>query len=413
MTYFLVAAMLMVGLVMAVLLPPLAERKSSSTLSSRVRGARTEWKTLQGQQQRGVLDPAAYEEGRRRLAEGLFADLVETDEPPATDRRSRLLAVALAVLIPAAAFGLYAHLGGGGMALEGATTLATGPAGDAAGSMDAVIQRLETRLREQPDDVEGWALLGQSYMAQGRFNEAEAAYGRAYELNSDEPMLLVRYAEAMARARDGDLTGRPSELLEQALELAPNDELALWFGGLAAYQRDQPERTVSLWRQLLAMQQPGSEAEQAISRQLAEVQAEINSTAAVGGGTSASPESDQAAVADSELAVSVSLSSDLQAEAAPSATLFVYARAVDGPQAPLALVRDRVDSLPLTVTLDDSQAMMPQLALSQYPSVEIVARVSPSGQATPQAGDLIGVVGPISPQDQQGPVNVVIDEVVE
>jgi len=412
MTYFLVATMLMVGLVMAVLLPPLAERKTSSTLSSRVRDARTEWETLRGQQQRGVLDPTGYDEGRRRLAEALFADLVETGTPLSADRRGRLLAVALAVLIPASAFGLYAYLGGGGMALQPAGTLAEGPAGDAAGSMDAVIQRLETRLREQPQDVQGWELLGQSYLAQGRFSEAEAAYARAYELKGDEPTLLVRYAEAMARARDGDLSGRPSELLAKALELAPNDELTLWFGGLAAYQRGERERTVSLWQKLLAMQQPGSEAEQAISRQLAQIQAEIAPSPA-DMATAANRQSGGTAATGTELRVAVSLSDDLQARVAPGSTVFVYARAADGPRAPLALVSDRVDALPLTVTLSDSQAMMPQLTLSKFATVEVVARVSPSGQATPQAGDLIGVAGPISPEDQQGPVNVVIDEVVE
>jgi cytochrome c-type biogenesis protein CcmH len=109
----------------------------------------------------------------------------------------------------------------------------------------------------------------------------------------------------------------------------------------------------------------------------------------------------------------VSLSPSLQERSDPAATLFVYARAANGPKAPLALVREQAGALPLSVTLSDAHAMMPQLTLSRFPQVEVVARISPGGQATPQSGDLIGVSGPIDQARQEGPVQVQISEVVE
>ena len=415
MTLFWLASALMVALVLAVLLPPLLGGGGERGFRRRLLAARGELAALRAERERGTLDQEGYAEGRRRLADALLVGLLEQPAGPA-DSHSRGLALVLALLLPAAAFGLYAYLGAGNTALRAERALALGgEAGNPAGqSLDSMIQRLEARLQAEPEDAQGWGLLGQSYLAQGRFAEAEAAYARAYELEGEQPALLVRYAEAMARARDGDLTGRPSELLERALELAPEDELALWYGGLAAYQGGQPERTLSLWRQLLAMQAPASDAARAIGEQLARIQAESGAVATVAQPAAApAGAASGAAVTGPALEVRVSLSPTLVAPSDPGATLFVYARAADGPKAPLALVRQQAGALPVTVRLSDAEAMLPQMTLSRFPQVEVVARITASGQASPQSGDLIGVSGPIDQGKQQGPVAVVISEVVE
>jgi cytochrome c-type biogenesis protein CcmH len=414
MSLFWLASGTLVLLVLGVLLRSLlgiGRRAHTDGQRATIATMRGELASLRAQRDAGTVDQETYLVARQRLADSLLTGLeAELPPRPAADIRGRALALALAILLPLSAFGLYAYLGAGPAALQGNQGVAAGAAG-ADQSLDAVVARLEARLQDDPEDGAGWDLLGQSYLAQGRFAEAEAAYEHAYRLQGDEPALLVRYAEAMARVRDGNLVGRPSELLDRALQLAPDDELALWYGGLAAYQRGEGEVTLTLWRKLLSRQDPSSEAAQAIGSQMARIEAELDASA---GGSTPPPGGETVAAGNqATLQVEVSLSPSLQERSDPAATLFVYARAANGPKAPLALVREQAGALPLSVTLSDAHAMMPQLTLSRFPQVEVVARISPGGQATPQSGDLIGVSGPIDQARQEGPVQVQISEVVE
>jgi cytochrome c-type biogenesis protein CcmH len=298
------------------------------------------------------------------------------------------------VLLPAVAVALYLYLGEPGSLIENrASPQAHLPSVEA---VEAVVAQLAEKMAENPDDPQGWALLGRSYMSLARYAEAVEAYTQLYQLDGDDPDVMLSYAEALALSRDGDLSGQPNELIERALATAPRDPTALWLAGLAARQRGENDKALDHWQMLLPLVQADPQA----LEQLQTLIAEVPTSAAVGD----LPD----AASGPALTVNVSLAENLQAELGGDETLFVYARAVNGPPMPLAVARRRAGELPLSIVLDDRMAMTPNARLSDHELVNLTARISHSGQATPQSGDLIGELNDVSSR-QDAPLALIID----
>ncbi len=401
MTLFLVlAAAMVLAALIPILRPLLAKPGASASRRLEVGTLQRDLDDLRRRRDEGGITAKEFEQARTKLALGMLDGLDPPPiETPAMNARGNLIsALAIAVLVPATAVALYWKLGASELLttqplVAGATGEA--PAPGSVPPVEELLGRVVARLQENPEDVRGWELLARSYLQTGRFAEAQEAYSKLYELVGERPDVMVGYAEAMARAGDGDLSGRPLELIESALRMDADNQQGLWLAGLAAVQGGDRERARSHWQRLLALQQPGSESEAALKTHLAELDAAGPDPASPTVAESAAPPG-SAEQAGASVLASVSLDPGLRDQVEADDTLFIYARVPDGPRVPVALARHRASELPIAVRLDDSMAMLPQLKLSNFADVEVVARISKSGQAAQQSGDLIGTSGAIA-----------------
>ncbi|MGN6520964.1 MAG: tetratricopeptide repeat protein [Dokdonella sp.] len=382
---------------------------------------------------RAAVDGGVATRQRRALDEALAAGVIDAGEHarklaalastiPAPARPSRTAFIALllvALLLPASALLLY-RLVGTPQALDAANLAAND--GQRAADMEQAIAALAARLKEQPDDAEGWALLARAYQATGRAQESLDAYRRAHAIAKDNAALTVEYAQALAVVAPGHrIDGEARSLLDGVLEADPANQRALWLVGISDFQAGHYDAAIARWNRLLPLLGPGEVAD-SVREQIALAQARRDgkeppaSPSAVTGseaattGSAAAPNGATSASAP-KLTVQVSLDPKLADRLDPAATLFVFARAASGPPMPLAIQRLKASQLPLDVTLDESNGMLPNLKLSMFTQVVIGARVSKSGNAMPQSGDLQVLSAPTDVHRTE-PVALVIDEVV-
>ena len=274
--------------------------------------------------------------------------------------------------------------------------------------VETLLTQLEQRLEQNPDDVDGWAMLGRSRFALQRFEPAAQAFAKANELTQRQNAdLLTAEGEALGMARERNLQGEPRELFDRALGLSPDHAKALWYAGMAALQAGDKARTLELWTHLRQQQMP-TELQTILDQQLAELRGEAPATPPM----AAAPETAQQAATPSAVAIDVSLNlaPELASKLPAGAMLIVYAKAESGPPMPLAVVRQPVGRFPLRLRLDDSQAMMPNLKLSQFERWEITARIG-RGQAKAESGELQGSIR-IGKAEAAQPVQLTIDTVV-
>ena len=369
----------------------------------------------------GVITPgereAAVAELARRLGDELGAASVPTTARAPRERRAWFVALALLVLIPSAAVVLYARLGNpSAAALVASSPERTGH--DLSESqVAAMVDNLAKRLKAHPDEVEGWELLARSYTALGRFGEAADAYAHADALVPDNADLLADYADVLAMAQGKQLSGKPLALVRRALSIDPQQKKALALAATAALEAHDLDAALVYWRRLLAQFPEGSDDAKQINAIVSEIEStrhKDQSTAATG--ATAAGRTDQAAVAPGPspagktIAGRVDISAALAAKVALTDTVFVFARALDGPRVPLAVLRVPARELPKQFILDDSMGMAAGMKLSTTAAVVVEARISKSGNALPQPGDLSGRSGPVKPGATG--VQVTIDQVV-
>jgi cytochrome c-type biogenesis protein CcmH len=253
--------------------------------------------------------------------------------------------------------------------------------------IEAMTQKLADRLKQQPDDPTGWAMLGRSYAVLGRHADALPAFKQAMTLKPGDPNLLTDYADALAVVNGRNLEGEPSQLIARALEIDPNNLKALSLAGTAAYLRKDFTGALRHWDKL-AQLAPDSDFVRQIQRGIDEARRQA--------GTPAPAAQAQAPVAGASVSGTVTLANALAGKASPDDTVFVFARAAEGSRVPLAILRKQVKDLPLRFTLDDSMAMSPAAKLSGSPRVIVGARISKSGGALAQPGDLQGLSAPVA-----------------
>ena len=328
----------------------------------------------------GVLSPAQFELAKHELERRLLQDVSPT-KPAASAPLLRWPGLITIMMVPLLAIGLYLAIGNS-KALDPAAL--TPPVNDALTQLQQVqsmLPKLEQRLQAQPNDPIGWDMLGKSYMALERYPEAAKAYAKLAELQPDEAQVFADYADAQAMAQGQTLVGKPSELIAQALKLDPANGKALYLAGFAAQESGKPNVAMAHWGTLLAQLPPDSEGAVTLRQNLAELKLQLGEQSGVQAG--------------SDVSGQVRLSAHLKDLPAPQDTVFVFARAVKGPKMPLAMLRVQVKDLPVKFKLDDSMAMSPQMKLSDFAEVVIVARISKTGAAVPQPGDLEGISAPV------------------
>lgn len=326
------------------------------------------------------------------------------------------LALGVAFVLPLAAIGLYALVG---------TPVALNPASREPPQLtiEQAVAALQQRLQQAPDDAQGWMLLGQSYSVMQQPANARDAYGRALKLAPDNADVMVAWAEADSLARpDHQITGQSRELLKKAIDAQPRNQRALWLLGISDYQAGHFVDAALTWRRLQVLLQPGSDVANAVVGQIAmanaraagktqaEAAALLQGDAVPAAAASAAVASGVAA-ADADaprLQVDISIAPALAARVAADDTVFVFARAEGGPPMPLAVARMAASKLPASVVLTDGMGMTPDGNLSSARKVVVIARISKSGQALPQAGDLEGSSASLDVHTRT-PIAIVID----
>lgn len=419
MTIFWILATALVVAVLAVLVRPLlrghrapapaagagaGEAALDPTRASNLRILREQLAELDAELASGALAPDQHAAARAELERRVLDETGQADVTVAA-RPGRASALALAVLLPLLAVGLYLGLGSP-TAFD--PVMAKAPSQATPADVEALVERLAQRMREQPGDPEGWALLGRSYAAMGRFEPARDAYAKAVALLPDNPWLLADYADAMAMTQGSRLAGEPERLVLRALEIDPDHLKALALAGSAAMERGDAAAAVRHWTHMKQVAPPDSPFASGLDDSLADAREKaglprVDAATAPAPGVAASA---LAAAAPAGLRVRVTLAPALAARVQADDTLFVFARAAEGPRMPLAIARLRAADLPAEVTLDDSMAMTPQMRLSAFDRVVVGARISRSGDASAQAGDLEGSSAPLAPTDGAATVEI-------
>lgn len=353
---------------------------------------------LEGDRKEGVLTEAEFTQAQRDLETGLVEDLRssvrDAPGPRTATTGARWGGVAVAVSVPLVALGLYGYYGGGREAISYDRPVASEQsAGQNAhadlGSMEEMVARLEQRLQTNPDDVQGWVMLGRTRMVLGDYVRARDAYARAYELVGDRAGLLADYAETVILANGGEFNDTAQQLINKELELSPTSQKGLWLAGFGAYRAGDQLEAVRLWGTLLEAHPADNQVTTRVRDLIAQIEAQLPAAKEAQGDDTTEPGM-TVAVAKT-VTVSVHLADELTDQVAPSDAVFVFARAANGPAMPLAVVQLEVKDLPVTVTLDDSMAMMPAMNISNFDQVVVGARISKTGEAQPRSGDLQGM----------------------
>jgi len=387
--FFLIAA-LFILVALAFVLPPLwrARALQQADLDHRnIEIARIRLAELKNNFRAGGISQAQFDEQVAELELALSDDLAIESQVKAANTQGRWMVYLVAVTVPALAGSLYLALGRFDAVEHGAELAQAAPGGmPNAADIEKMVAGLAEKMKANPDDAEGWLMLGKSYKYLEQFPKAADAFGNAYRLMGDKPDVMLLYAEALAFAADKNLAGKPSELIFKALKLEPENPNGLWLAGLSKVQQGDPQGAAALWRKLESLLPEGSEPRKEMRNIIAGLPGQAQTAAS-------EPQTPPAAAAAApSISVEVSLAPELQQAASPGDTLFIYAQALTGPKMPLAIVRKQVSDLPLKVTLDDTMAMMPAMKLSNFGEVKLLARISKSGQAVSQPGDLIGTV---------------------
>ncbi|WBG62941.1 c-type cytochrome biogenesis protein CcmI [Pseudomonas citronellolis] len=336
---------------------------------------------LDAQHAAGTLDDAQLQAGRAEAARELLADTEGEGE-----RRSRLGRAApllAAVLLPLLGLGLYLHWGASEK-LALSRELAELPH-----SMAEMTERLEKAVQAQPDSAEGWYFLGRTYMTQERFEDAAKAFERAANLSGRQSEVLGQWAQALYFANGKKMAGAAQALADEALKQNPEEVTTLGLMGIAAFEDQRYADAAGYWQRLVAALPADDPSRAAIQSGIERARQHL---AERGEKLPEAPAA--AATAGVTLKVRVDLSDAVKGQVKPDDSVFVFARAVNGPPMPLAVKRLKVADLPDEVSLSDADAMMPQLKLSAFPQVELVARVSRAGNAI--SGEWIGRSQPLS-----------------
>jgi cytochrome c-type biogenesis protein CcmH len=399
-TGFVTVAVLLIALALAWVLPPLLRARRGAggveREASNLELLRDQLAELDADLKSGTLSSGHYAKARAELERRVLDETVaEQAAAGGGAGRGHLAAVSLAVVIPLSAVLMYLAIGSPD-ALQPQRAAAEGHSGLTKEQFEDMVGRLEQRLQKEPGNAEGWVLLARSNLMLQRFPEAAKAYARAAALVTDNADLYADYADALAMAQGQQLQGEPERLIALALKLDPQHIKALALAGTVAFEKKDYAGAIAYWERILKVPSADPEMVQAITGSIAEARSLAGGAPLAKATPPAPPAGKPAATPPSaEVSGTVRLAPELAGKAAPTDTVFIFARPVSGPRMPLAVLRKQVRDLPVTFRLDDSMAMSPASKLSDHGQVVIGARVSKGGGPGAQPGDLEGLSAPV------------------
>lgn len=386
--WFTIVILIFLGLAF-VLLPLLRSNTQESISREEINKAIYHGKVadLEADLDKGLLDKDEYDNALADLQKVLLQDAQAVDVKQESSAGSnRLVTLVLAVSLPVLAILLYKQVSTGQFTndVSQQQAAATQPQ-----SLESAVTTLEQKLKENPDSVEGWKMLGQSYFVMQRYDDAKQAYIEALDLvNHADPELLVLTAESSAYSNDELFADYEKSLLTKALSINPKHERALWYSGYAAYASSEYANAVKHWEVLLSLvPQDRPQVKDSLLKFLGDAREKAGIPSVVNISESEDLNGDEKSART--INVSVQLNASINEQANSTDTLFIYARPAQGPKMPLSLSRMTVASLPVNVTLTKDMSMMPNMTIDSFDKVEVLARISKSGQAITQQGDLI------------------------
>jgi cytochrome c-type biogenesis protein CcmH len=397
-------AMLLVALLF-VLLPLRAGKLKKNTVqrdSANLEIFRDQIAEMDSELKNGLLSREMHEQGKQELQARLLDEVKKAPDisQEGAQYPFKMLAVVLLLLVvPLTAIGLYWKVGNRHALMQAERPAGTEIFGNSSG---ASLSDLEARVAKSPEDTNSLFMLANAYGDAGKFSEAAAVFGKLTQIIPDKAQLWADYADVLAMASGKTLLGRPTKLLDKALALDPDNFKALVLSGSAAMERGDYAATVRHWEKLLNMMpaedenarmvESGIQHARALLAQKNGEKVVVKSQRATAGADSKKLQSGSETMAGTVL-----LSESLKSRADPNDTVFILVRAAQGSKMPLAIVRKQVRDLPYKFKLDDSTAMTPQMKISNFEQVVVLARVSKSGNAMPQKGDLQGMSATVKP----------------
>ncbi|MEM7561654.1 MAG: c-type cytochrome biogenesis protein CcmI [Pseudomonadota bacterium] len=404
MTFWIIAILLILLALGMLLLPMLRISDDSETDQRReqnVQIAREKKQQLDQELERGEIDQSAYDAAYLDVQSALALELERMQTSQAQGQGRWMIAV-IFLLLPAVSVVMYLQVGEYRVVKNPELAAArTQQPGAPQMTLDEMIITIQNRLREHPEDAEGWFALGRTMMITRDFDKAVAAFQRTADLVGDDAAVLIALADALAMHNDGDLAGEPEELIQRGLKLAPNYPNGLWLAGMSAEQRGDLAAAHAYWTRLLPLVQGNQESYTEVKTLLAQLE---QTDPTLVSRKKASQESVQ-------VGLRVDISPELRSRTKPEDTVFIFARASEGPPMPLAVRKIQLKDLPLSVTLSDEDAMLPSMKLSSFERVILGARVSFSGKPVAQPGDFFAESGALERSGLTDEINLVIDQI--
>ena len=349
----------------------------------------------------GRIDDAIHASSKADLEAAILADTKLPDQAiTQVSGKARFTAIALIAFIPLSSGLLYQYYG------SPASLTAQPTAAPTQQDVENMVAGLAARLESEPDNLEGWLMLGKSYMMMRRYTEAKSVYQRQLKNHPDDVNFLLGYADALAMEANGLFTGKPYQTIQKILELEPAHIQGRWMAGMAEEQAGNTEQALAYWEPLLV------DLQQISPDMAAELQRMITNINPVASNNSNN--SSETSTNNKYLKINVSINPALASQINSSDVLFVYARAMQGPPMPLAIQKLDANNIPSEIILDDSTAMIPQMQLSNFNEVKIDARISATGSATPQSGDFYGRIENVEvTANPNKALSIIIDKIVE
>ena len=377
MTSFLIPAFLLLVLVLVLLLRPFIFPADSKPTSRRQMNAaiyREELDKLDMEHQTGLITAADYEISHAEMRQRLFQDTVEEDDREISGSAKKT-AIGISVFIVLLSSILYFSLGD---VVRVAQVNSEKPITQE--GVEKMVAEFAVKMEKDPSNLKGWAMLARSYRILGRNEDAAKAYARAGDFIDSDPQLLADYADTLATIANGSFTGKPLQLVNKALKLDPSNLMALWLSGTASYSAGNYKAAVQTWEKVLQQLPPNTDEARAIQGSIAEARSK-------GGLTTMAP----VAATGKEISGQIELSAELKLKVKPGDIVMVIARK-PGERMPVAILKVPAKDFPMSFALNDALAMNPSTPLSQLSEASVEVRISKTGMAKPEAGDLISSV---------------------
>ena len=392
MTSFLIPAFLLLVLVLVLLLrpfifPPKVEATSRRQMNAAI--YREELDKLELERASGSINGADYEITHAEMRQRLFQDTNEEDDRSVMGS-SKMTVIGLCLFITVLSAGFYFSLGDATRIAEKNTQQPMTQDG-----VEKMVAQFAAKMEQDPTNLQGWVMLARSYRILGRNEEAAKAYERAGNFIDSDPQLLADYADVLASNANGSFAGKPLKLINQALKLDPNNLMALWLSGTASYASGNYKAAVQTWEKLAQQLPPGTEDARSIEASIADARAK--------GGLSS-----KASVNTKGISGKIEIAADIKSKVRSSDIVMVIARK-PGERMPVAVLRTSVSEFPMSFSLTDALAMNPSAPLSQLSEASIEVRISKTGMAMPESGDLISA--PQTVKVGANNIRLVIDQV--
>jgi len=422
MTPFILIAIVLVALALLFVVPPLLRKNQPITDQYddlNIEIAKDRLKEIKVQRDAGEITETVYQQMHDELESTLAIDLSNQAKANKTENssvapKSKLTAILVALFVPLLAAFAYSQLGDFNAATGVAVKSVEIPAGEDGRpqmTIEEAITKLEERLEAEPENPDGWFMLAKTYMSTQQFQKSADAYEKVIALVGEDVQLLLGYADALAMSEGGKLTGKAKPVVDKIMKLAPDSPTVLWMAGTAESQQGNFKQALIFWYKLNPMLDAEPKAQRQLSQLIQGAESQLGADL-VAELKAAAPKSKAQPVTESkaQIIVTVDLDPALKDKVNPTDTLFIFAKALQGPPMPLAAVKLTADALPITVTLDDSMAMMPQMKLSSYDHVKVSAVISKSGQPGAKPGDLFAEIFPVSVNTQEK-ISLLINQV--